>query len=53
MMSQEHDSNQFGEVLTRQDVAKILKCTARTVINMEEDGRLIKPSTSGTAALGG
>ena len=42
-MSQGNDSNQFGEVLTRQDVAKILKCTTRTVINMEDDGRLIRP----------
>ena len=32
-----------GEILTRDEVAKLLKCTPRTVINMEKDGRLLKP----------
>lgn len=28
------------ELLTRNDLAKILKCTTRTVANMEQSGRL-------------
>ena len=32
-----------GEILTRDEVARLLKCTTRTVINMEKDGRLLKP----------
>lgn len=36
------------EILTRNDVAKILKCTPRTVSNMENDGRLPQPFVIGT-----